>query len=103
VAVAEIGSGPVSFSKNYTHYSEKGGKPVRCVGDHAYEKRTYANVSDCYISEKSESRSFLCFTYKNNEDLCTSTGGSLHFIIGGHINIGFNWSEYIEALLSPFN
>ena len=103
VAVAETSSGPVTFGNSYVHYSEKGYEPYRCIGDHAYEKRTYTNVANCYMSEEYSSVSWGCFTVKNNGDFCVGAGGSLHFLIGGHINISFNVSEYWAGVFYKTN
>ena len=103
VAVAEAGSGPVSVGESYVHYSEKDGEKVRCIGDHAYEKRTYTNVKNCYISEECSSVSYGCVAVKNNGAFCVGAGGSLHFLIGGHINISFNVSEYWKGVFYKNN
>jgi hypothetical protein len=85
------------------HYSEKDGEKVRCIRDHTYEKRTYTNVKNCYISEEYSSVSYGCVTVKNNGEFCAGVGGSLHFLIGGHINISFNVSEYWKGVFYKNN
>ena len=90
----------LSMEVTYMHYSELDGAYLRCTNDgHAYKRRTYLNVANCPHSIKTQSISVGPVSYNlSNNEISVGWSASAHLILGGHISVGFNISEYRRRL-----
>ena len=95
VVSCEAALGVVSLGNTYDHRSEQGGATHYCrvCGDYISAQ----SIMNCPNSKKSTSASWGVFS-RNDEDISLGFSASAHLILGGHINIAFNLSEFYRRV-----
>ena len=85
------------FGDTYDHRVEEDGVRVSSSGspyDDPFAMKDYPDVK--------KGNQFACvpFVINNDGDILLSLSASAHVIIGGHVTIAFNISEFIEGIFS---
>ena len=95
VVSCEAALGGVSLGNTYDHRSEQGEAAYYCrvCGDDISAQ----SIMNCPNSKKSTAASWGVFS-GNDEDISLGFSASAHLILGGHINVAFNLSEFYKRV-----